>query len=306
VPSSRTPDWIVVVSYTLDLYFEPAVRRLRLVAYFATRANFSIKNDDVLYENPNTGVYFSLKLRCSRNVLFQRSVVSVEFEMNYFRPSFFGIEAEREISAIVASFKPRIQDPQMHGMGEGPYTREGFLSGWNFGNAFAASGKSIKERHGWKIATMPADQLRAIWEWNYHQAERADRSPSLFVPVIRFMLAEDRCSRAVIWGQGMPALLPKVDYVFVGRIVAGERRFGLASWSEVQDVAQRAGLDSSTDPLKLAYLVTPPVIADWVANIPLIDVDGLEELSAFQVLDTELLADAQQKVEDSQQGPDPV
>jgi hypothetical protein len=295
------------MSYTLDLYFEPAVRRHHLIEYFAARPHFSIKKDDVVYyENKDTGVYFFLKLRCSRNIVFQRRIVSAEFEMNYFRPSFFGIEAEKEMSAFIAAFKPRIEDPQMHGMGEGPYTREGFLSGWNFGNVFSASGRSPNKEYGWKIAVMPADQLRAVWEWNYQQAVRADRNPSLFVPVIRFLLSKGRCSRAVIWGQGMPALLPKVDYVLVGRIVAGERRFGLASWSEVQEIAQRAGLDPATDPLKLAYLVTPPAIASWVANIPLIDVDGLEELTAYQVLDAELFANAQERFGGDQQTFDPV
>jgi hypothetical protein len=294
------------VSYTLDLYFKPAVRRIRMVTYFATRPHFSIENDVVLYENPDTGVYFSLKLRCGRNVVLQRSVVSAEFEINYFRPSFFGIEAEREIAALVAAFNPRIEDPQMHGMGDGPYTRDGFLSGWNFGNAFAASGRSPDKQYGWKIAVIPAEQLHATWEWNYHRAERAGRSPSLFIPVIRYLLSEGRCCRAVIWGEGVPALLPKVDYVLVGRIVAGERRVGLASWSEIQDVAKRAGFDPGTDPLKFAYLVTPPVVADYVANIPLVGVDGLNVLSAYQVLDAELFADAEQRFGIDRQASDPV
>ena len=89
------------MSYTLDLYFEPAVRRHHLIEYFAARPHFSIKKEDVVYyENKDTGVYFFLKLRCSRNIVFQRRIVSAEFEMNYFRPSFFGIEAEKEMSPV--------------------------------------------------------------------------------------------------------------------------------------------------------------------------------------------------------------
>jgi hypothetical protein len=147
---------------------------------------------------------------------------------------------------------------------------------------------------GHNVATMPADELRATWEWNYHRAERQQRNPSLFVPGIVFFRIEGRASRAVTWGEGMPILLPKVDHVLVGRVVSDEARFGLAPWSEVLEVVRGAGLDATNDPLKLDYRVTPPPIADWVANIPLIDLDALEKLSADKILDDELIAAARE------------
>ena len=152
-------------------------------------------------------------------------------------------------------------------MGEGPYSREGFLSGWNFGNEFTARG-AVSSNPDRNVASMPADELRAAWEWNYHNAEWEWRNPRLFVPIVMFFRIEGRPRRVVIWPEGMQALVPIVDYVLVGRLVSGEKRFGLAHWSEVLQVVQHAGLDTTTDPLKLAYFVTPPPIADWVANIP--------------------------------------
>ena len=220
--------------------------------------------------------------------MFQRTVVSTEFEINYCRPSYFGIEAEMELSTLMNAFQPRVEDPQMRGMGEGPYSREGFLSGWNFGNVICVQG-GVSGKHSFK--SMPADELRAAWEWNYELAER-QRNTSLFVPMIMFFRIEGRPRRVIVWGEGMPALLPRVDHVLVGRIVSGERRFGLASWSEVVELAKRAGFDTTTNPLKLAYLVTPPPIADWVANRPLIDFEALERLSADEILDDELIAEA--------------
>jgi hypothetical protein len=118
------------MSYSLELYFEPAVRRERALAHFGARRRFSMKNDDVVYENRDTGVYFFMRLRSARK-LFRSSIVSAEFEINYCRPSYFGIEAEKVLSDFVAVFQPRIEDPQIQGMGEGPYSGEGFLSGWN-------------------------------------------------------------------------------------------------------------------------------------------------------------------------------
>jgi hypothetical protein len=161
----------------------------------------------------------------------------------------------------------------------------------DFGNVFAARNALSPDRN---IASMPADELRAAWEWNYHLAECDWRNPNLFVPMIMFFRIEGRPSRVVIWPEGMPALLPRADHVLVGRLVSGEKRFGLARWSEVLEVAQRAGLDTAQDPLKLAYLVTPPPIANWVANIPLIDLEELERLSADKILDDEVIAAARE------------
>ena len=281
------------MSYTLNLYFEPPVRRHRLLQHFAARRHFSIKNDDVVYENQYTGVYFFVRLRSARK-LFRSNVVSAEFEINYYRPSYFGIEAENVLSDFIAVFRPRIEDPQMQGMGEGPYSREGFLSGWNFGNVFAGRNASSPGRN---VISMPSDQLRASWEWNYHCTERQRRNPGLFVPTIFFFRIEGRPSRVVFWGEGMPILLPKVDHVLVGRIVSGEKRYGLASWSELLEVIRRAGLDATNDPLKLAYRVTPQPIANWVANVPLIDFDALERLRPDQILDNELIAAARESIE---------
>jgi hypothetical protein len=288
------------MSYSLDLYFEPPVRRYRLLQHFAARRHFSVKNDDVVYENPYTGVYFFVRLRSARK-LFRSNVVSAEFEINYYRPSYFGIEVENVLSDFVAVFQPGIEDPQMQGMGEGPYSREGFISGWNFGNVFASRNALSPGRN---VVSMPSDELRATWEWNYHCAERQRRNPGLFVPTIFFFRIESRPSRVVFWGEGMPILLPKVDHVLVGRIVSGEKRYGLASWSELVEVIRRADLDATNDPLKLAYRVTPQPIANWVTNIPLIDFNALERLRPDQILDNELIAAARESFEPDGRIPD--
>lgn len=281
------------MSYTLDLYFEPAVRRDRLMQYLATRKHFRASKDKLTYENPDTGVYFWIKLRCGWNLLLQRTVRSAEFEVNYNRPSFFGIEAERELSALIGAFQPRIDDPQMHGMGEGPYAREGFFSGWNFGNEFMVHHR-LTRYPGEEIPSRPAEMLRAAWAWNDQRAELGRQKPDRGVPTIGFYRIEGHVSRVVVWGAGGPIVLPRVDHVLVGRLVAGEMRFGLATWSEILEIAKDARFDITKEPLELAYLVTPPAIAAWVASVPLIDLDALqrERLAPGQILDDELIAAA--------------
>jgi hypothetical protein len=286
------------MSYDLDLFFEPAIRRSRLLEYFAARKHFKVENDKVVYGNEDTGVYFFMRLRSGRNILLQRTVVSAEFEINYGRPSYFGIEAEKEMAAFVAAFQPRIHDPQMRGMGDGPYSRDGFLNGWNFGNVFAVY--SVLSRDpDWSFASLPADRLRAAWEWNYHRPKRSDKfENSAAVPAIMFFRIDGRPSRVVIWGQGMPVLLPQVDHVLVGREASGEPRFGLVPWSEILDVLQHTRFDTTTDPIALHYFRTPQPIAEWIANVPLIDAKALERLRSDQILDDELIAAARRFKED--------
>ena len=294
------------MSYSLELFLEPGVQRDRILQYFAGRRNFSTADERMDYENPDTGVYFSFALRCARDVLFRTNVVSTEFEINYNRPSFFGIEAERELTAFVAAFEPRIEDAQIEGMGEGPYSGEGFLRGWNFGNVFSVRA-GLSRWSDRAIDTMPADQLRTVWSWNYQCAERRKRlGHRRFVPTIMFFRIEGRASRVVVWGEGTPILLPIVDHVLVGRHVSGEKRVGLAPWSEVQDVVKRAGFDTADDPLDLEYFVTPPPIANWVANTPLIDLKALERLSSSQIIDDELVAAARESIEHAKPSSDQI
>ncbi len=294
------------MSYSLDIYFKPAVRRDRLLQYFASRKYFAITRDKLSYENPNTGVYFWIKLRRARNVLMQRAVASAEFEINYNRPSFFGLEGERELTALITTFQPRIEDPQMHGMGEGPYSPEGFLRGWNFGNVFSVHNRLSSNPAG-DIPSLSTETLRAVWAWNDQRAERSRRRPGCVVPAVRFFRIGGRPRRVVVWEEGRPILLPHVDHVLVGRLTADEKRVGLVPWSEILEIAQRARFDTATEPLNLTYFVTPKPIADWIANIPLIDFEALwrERLAAYQIIDDELIA-AARELRTERSAPDPV
>lgn len=282
------------MSYTLELRFRPGVARRRILRYFAERDNFKFDRGHILYDNPKTDVDFSLKLQCGRNLALQKTVVSAEFEINYNRPSFFGIEAERELSAFVAAFEPKIHDDQMRGMRDGPYTGAGFLRGWNFGNMFAVWG-GLRTLPDLKIESMPANALHAMWDWNYR---RAGRSDICIEPAVMIFRIDGRLSRATFWGDGRPIWLPRVDYILVGRQGSGGKEVGVAPWSEVVELARRAGFDTAKDPLHLDYFTTPPAIVEWFAQVPAIDLKCLERIRPFRVLDEELVAAAREMQEE--------
>ncbi len=111
--------------------------------YFAGRPHYRMSEQQAWYENETTGVYFSFELSDESGQADeeedeqQRDVLPVAFNINYFRPHVFGLEAEPELTAFVERFGLTVSDPQSDGMGDGAYSCEGFLRGYNAGNRFA-------------------------------------------------------------------------------------------------------------------------------------------------------------------------
>ncbi|MPW22977.1 hypothetical protein GCT13_40890 [Paraburkholderia sp. CNPSo 3157] len=121
------------MSYDLFFNFPTPVPSTDIERHFSGRPNYQV-GDAAVYQNPHTGVYF--QFTWPRDSV-DGKVGRVAFNVNYFRPHVFGLEAEAEVHAFVMRFSPKIEDPQLHGMGAGPYAPERFLSGWNTGNEAA-------------------------------------------------------------------------------------------------------------------------------------------------------------------------
>ncbi|WP_254700271.1 hypothetical protein [Trinickia violacea] len=138
--------------------------------------------------------------------------------MNYFRPHIVGLEAEPEVSAFIDRFNPVIEDPQVHGMATGPYSADGFFRGWNYGNEVAY--RSLIESHGKANAflTMSEATLEGAWRWNRVVSQmQSALGQSVFVPKIMMLNIAGEVKSSVVWGDGIPTLLPEVDVVFVFR-----------------------------------------------------------------------------------------
>ena len=215
-----------------DLFFKsPKLGQTELERYFNARRWYTVKatksGAQAWYGNEDSGVYFS----------FDVSSESVALNVNYFRPSFFGLEAADEVTAFVDAFQPTIHDPQSEGMGEGPYSRDGFLRGWNAGNRFGHRGILAQVAGSQTFHTVPAARLQALWRWNYQRDRTADYLNTVemlpcFVPKITPVLIGGVFRTIVAWEANIPILLPDVDAI----IVPGED--GLA-------IVDRIALDSA-------------------------------------------------------------
>jgi hypothetical protein len=226
-----------------------------LAAYFKERPWYAVKGSQALYGNEDTGVYFTFEFEPFGAGGEEEDeeggeaprpddglqAVPLTFNVNYVRPSVFGLEAERELTAVVQRFGLSVDDPQMNGMGRGPYSPQGFLAGWNSGNAFgcrAVAGQIRKDpgsEGSFFRSVLPAAELERCWRWNLRRgALQAELGEGVFVPRISFLRREGGIRSFVVWGDAMGVALPEVDFLLLVRQQLAPRRFLLF---KPQDVA---------------------------------------------------------------------
>jgi hypothetical protein len=216
-----------------DLYFrscksgnEPSWEDVR--SYFQGRQHYHVSNAQAFYENEITGVTFSFNehdveksssgpvdIRGERSYL---ELLPVTFNINYFRPHTFGLEAEPELTSFVEYFDLLVYDPQIDGMSDGIYTPGGFLKGWNSGNDFAHSALFSASPSA-EIYALPAKTLEAHWRWNYRHEQLVEEYEDLglFVPSIWYVAYRGRAYSVVSWAEGIEVALPAVDFILTHR-----------------------------------------------------------------------------------------
>lgn len=269
------------MSYDLFFTLPAAVTQDDIEAYFRQRRHYKV-DGGATYENADTGVYFSFVMDEGEVSVDQGNdgpQRRIAFNLNYFRPHIFGLEAEPEVSAFVDRFNPAIEDPQVQGMASGPYSSEAFLRGWNCGNEVAY--QSIIESHGKAntFLTMPEAAIEGIWRWNRAVPKmQAAHGESIFVPKIMMLNVGGEAKSAVVWGDGIASVLPQVDIVFVYRDeLAPKPLFGqrtkdhcLITHSHLDGVLEPLSEKGYPLPVRTPMYAetTPPAIAKFVRKLP--------------------------------------
>lgn len=183
-------------------------------AWLARRPHTRVAGTQAVYENADTGVYFTHDLGDDG---------SVSFNLNFYRPSVFVQEAAPEVAALLEALDFDIEDPQTEGMGEGPFTVEGLVRGWTHGNRFAH--RVMVGSRGQRPPTLAAARHEALWRWNLSREAYGDLLASIemlpvYVPRVFLVVEVDgdgnpahQVHTAVIWGEAMPMAVPEVDLV---------------------------------------------------------------------------------------------
>jgi len=213
------------VSY--DLFFsapagQPMPSSGQLASWFASRANYTVGSEQAIYENPDTEVYFVFDLPAATG---EDPSPRVAFSLNYARHGGFAREGASELQAFVQQFAFAVEDPQLEGLGEGPYRTEGFLQGWQAGNdcamrAFVTNGDGASE-----FRTLPAATLERVWRWNLARKDlQARLGDDVFVPRISFVEVDGRVQTATVWTDAIAVALPPTDQLLLWRDQVAPRK----------------------------------------------------------------------------------
>lgn len=295
------------MSYDLFFKTKDCLTRDDFASYFGGRDRYELTENQAWYRNEDTGVYLSFEWDDDPDPeLAKQGEELVAFNLNYFRPHIFGLEAEPEVAAFVAHFNLDILDifdPQVEGMGEGPYSGDGFLRGWNAGNRAAVR---VWAHHlsADTPLTLPEAELTRTWRWNFGREELQERLGfNVFVPKIMFIRQDGVVKSLTTWADGIPLALPRVDMIVLAREELAPRhlfffrRTGLAlvPWDEAGGALEAfRHQDGDPEYWLLDYTgETPKGVASWFVSAGA-GADSLmgNAIPVDQIMPAELLAEA--------------
>ena len=190
------------------------------------------------YENEDTDVYFALTQVAHQTSTDRRDeerpplppplrYVGWNGNLNYCRPSFFAYEAMPILADFAASFGLNIFDPQefddgRNGLMAVPHAPL-LVSSWLEHNqraieALFAHYRNHEERRFPSVHIMDEALLTQIWRHNFHrEVIQEAHGPNAFVPRVSLIsgLADDVLHSVVVWGEGIPIILPRTDGILL-------------------------------------------------------------------------------------------
>jgi hypothetical protein len=267
----------------------------RFKRYFRGREFYQIEANEAVYDNKDTGVCFSFRL--DEHALAPRTEgLPIVFNVNFLRPSYFILEAEPEVTALVRNFDLIAFDPQDHGIQGEEYDRTALIAGWNHGNEFAYSailGDPGKRR---TLFSLPSEELTRIWAWNKNvKTMQTFVGDSKFVPRIFFVQTGQDVTTAIVWGDGIPIVIPQVDYLIVARKELAPRPLPndaadetLLAWNDAHSFFQTVDVKRLGEAIVLDYDQPPAHVMNFVRSLPSQDSE-LKGIHPACVLDRELV-----------------
>lgn len=203
------------MSYDLFLS-SPRLTEEAFKRYFDGRASYE---EGGWYINESTGVYFSFDFEEADaeevesdpdmpDVLKQPHVA---FNLNYFRPHVFALEADQELAALVKAFDCTVFDPQSGGPENGQYVSEEFLRAWNQSNAWAFN-SITREGVPDDLLLVSDDWIERVWRWNMALNEQArEDEEGYFLPLVNWAKTIDGGSPVTfsVWGKGVAIAIPE-------------------------------------------------------------------------------------------------
>jgi len=258
--------------------------------YFASRPNYRCEPPEFNYGNAETGVYFQFAFEDAPDEPGQ-----CVFHMNYFRPSYFVLEAEPEVTEFVKRFDLTVVDVQLDGMGEGEYRPEKLHTGWNKGNEFGYQAILTNPEFDANVASLPSEVLQDAWRWNFARSLiQSQLGQYVFVPKVVFGRVNGKPATVSVWPDGLPIATAPVDYFIVARDELAPRRLlmrrkdhVIVPWEQVWPWIQKYRAPDEKL-LVMKYDRHPDDLKKFIQELPAV-APVFEPIRPDEMLDTELV-----------------
>jgi hypothetical protein len=214
---------------SFDLYFcwqkSEKVDFNAVSAWAIQRGNFKREHDQLWYENPNTGVYFSFDFESEKSLPSENSLIpngyfdsGLAFNLNFNRPSFFGYEAMPFIEELSSHFGLSALDNQADA---GPTLvtealARTLLDSWLRHNKWAI--QTLLENPAFSNPLrMPIASSLYLWRYGMARDDlQRECGEGIFVPTI----VPVHRKGANLMGRGftstgVPTIVPSSEWVFV-------------------------------------------------------------------------------------------
>jgi hypothetical protein len=267
-------------------------------AHFRLRRNCKVLPQQAIYQNEDTGVYFMFELGKLQNEE-RPDLLPIKFNLNFFRPHIFGLEAELEVRALVQRFDLLVIDPQFGGMGEGEYFTDGFLAGWNKGNEIGYQA-AVEQHADEAMPTLSTARIEECWRWNFarHELQRK-LGDDIFVPRFMFLRRAEKIVTAVAWTDAIPIAIPEADLVFVPwetlrwiKDPVPDRNMVVAEWNQINPILTPFPVERGALPYhRLRYSQPPPAVVSALRALP-VSAEKPVAISVDNIFNAELLARA--------------
>lgn len=207
-----------------DLYFykkkETTINKTEIVDYLTSNLGLDAEHDNQwIFENKDTLVYFSFEYfekedgeDLDLNEGFEKfDDTNFSFNINFMRPSFFGLEAFEFIDKFLSELNLFVVNPQKDL--EEPYkpSKEELFENWNNTN-LAASVDHFKDL---ECVYIPEAKSTQVWKYNFNRkALQKKLGEDYFVPRQFFFKGkkDNEVFTLSSWLEHMPTIIPPSDF----------------------------------------------------------------------------------------------
>ena len=215
---------------SFDLYFYKQkgtdLSEIQIANYLTDNlVGVSENGNQWFYENEDTDVYYSFDQNEPEDdpesiELYENFAdfdnTHFSFNLNFMRPSFFGLEAFQFIEQFIKDVNLFVLNPQS--AFDNPYkpTRTELFETWNKTNLWA-SADHYKEMES---CYLPMEKSNEVWEYNFNRNHlQKELGGNYFVPKMFFFRTKKSNDVVTVtsWTEHIPNLIPPADYFLLTR-----------------------------------------------------------------------------------------